>query len=162
VPCAGDIEPNDDNVKSPYPVVSPSCNASSSCTSAEVRTGAATSTDGDGLLADVPVLLVARVRFVAFDAGVRFLGDEGGSPSAAGSAPIPFFNGSLRAGRAVFDLVTSPSLSSLKLRIASLLFAGRVVVDFACAVRVADVATRVVADVIFVRFGRGIVAIDRR
>jgi hypothetical protein len=39
VPCAGDSDPNDENVKSPKPLVSPSCASSSCATSAAERAG---------------------------------------------------------------------------------------------------------------------------
>jgi hypothetical protein len=73
---------------------------------------------------------------------------------------MAFPSGILLAGRVEFDFVTSPSLSSLKLWIASLAFAGLVAVSLAGSLRGAVVATRVVADVILVLFGRGIVAMD--
>lgn len=44
---------------------------------------------GDVCAADfLALLLVARVRFDAFDAGVRFLIDDTGMSSSAGSAPV--------------------------------------------------------------------------
>lgn len=66
-------------------------------------------------------------------------------------------------GRVDLDFVTKPSLSSLKLLIASVILVVFVVERFttlgcfATALGGAAVATRAVADVILVRFGRGIV-----
>lgn len=169
VPWAGDSEPNDDSVRS-KPVVSPSGAASSSTSSEGDCAGAFAVVDGVALLLDDLALVEVRVLFDAFDAGVRFLVEGMGTSSAAGSAPViirsassadsmPFLSGRL-PGRVAVDFVTSPSLSSLKLVIALLAFA--VFVDAAglgSCVRGAVFATRVVADVILVLFGRGIVAV---
>jgi hypothetical protein len=64
VPCAGDSEPSDENVRSPNPLVSPSAATSS---------GAGITREGDFFRAVVLVLLVVRAVRDASDAGVRFL-----------------------------------------------------------------------------------------
>lgn len=152
---------------SPKPLVSPS-----GASSAGSRTGAATSTVGEARLAVVFVLLAVRALFEEFDAGVRFLVEGTGTSSAVGSAPViirsasstvstAFPAGNLLLVRALVAFVTSPSLSSLKLLIGSLTFFGLPLVGFAVTGCGAGFATRVVANVILVLFGRGIVAVDR-
>jgi hypothetical protein len=70
VPCAGDSEPSDENVRSPKPLLSLS-GAGLSCTSsAGVCAGSAVSSEGDACLSDVRVLLIARDLLDEVDAGV--------------------------------------------------------------------------------------------
>jgi hypothetical protein len=160
VPCAGDSEPSDEKVRSPKPLVSPS-GAGSSCVSLP-----------EGPLVDDLALLEVRVAFDTADAGVRSLSDASGPSSAVGSPPVMnssdsptgsgvFCPGIFLLGRVDLDLVTSPSLSSLKLSGASRdCFAGGAADGLGCCLRGAGFATRPGAvdaiGVIFVRFGRGI------
>ena len=137
------------------------------------RAGAEMPTESDVCLADARAPLVVRVLVEVLDAGVRFLVEGIGTSSGIGSAPViirsvsstgsgVFSQAILLLGSTDFVFVTNPSLSSLKLLIVSLAFVGLVVVGFACSLRGATFATRVVVvDVILVRFGRGIVKIDR-
>jgi hypothetical protein len=166
VPCAGDSDPNEDSVRSPNPLLSPSSTISSCTTSTGARAGAGLGIEDEACLADV---LVLRVALVAFDAGVRFLVVLIGTSSAFGSAPViirsasstgsgVFSKGFLLRPRVDFACVTRPSLSSLKLFTVSVTFAG-LVAGFATSLGGAAFATRVVADVILVRLGRGIVAV---
>lgn len=168
VPCAGDSEPSDENVRSPKPLLSSACAESSCAFPLRERVGAGITTEDDACLADV---LVFRVLLGAFDAGVRFLVDLIGISSAAGSAPVMIRSASstgsgvccpglLRLGRVDVALVTKPSLSSLWFVTVSLALVSLVTVDFVGSLRGAVFATRVVVDVILVLFGRGIVAMN--
>jgi hypothetical protein len=115
---------------------------------------------------------VARVRFDAFDAGVRFFTADAGMSSSAGSAPVMvssasswtsgvFSHGIFLLERVVLDFVTRPSLSSLKLLVALLSFLVCAGMGFAgclaagAAFGLVGFATR---DATFERGGRGIVA----
>jgi hypothetical protein len=116
-------------------------------------------------------VLVDLVFSDTFDAGVRFLIDSIGTSSAAGRAPViimsassmgsgVFPNGFLLVVRVAFVIVTRPSLSSLRLFAASTVLTALETAGFAVSLGGATFATRVVVDVIFVRFGRGIFVID--
>jgi len=170
VPCNGDSEPNEENVKSPKPLVSPSWATSSCATSTCERVDVDFATEDNGCLPDN---FVPRVLLDAFDAGVRSLGASAGLPSATGSAPVisrsasttgscVFLKGCLRVERVVLDLTTRPSLLSLEGFAFCFTFEGFVAGGFETSVRGAGFATRVVVDVILVLFGRGIVADDYR
>jgi hypothetical protein len=114
---------------------------------------------------------VARVCFDAFVAGVRFLVNNIGVPSSAGSAPVMvssasswtssvFCGGVFLRERVVRDLVTRPSLSSLKLLADAPTFFVCAGMGFAGCLR-AGVAFGLVGfatrDATFERGGRGIV-----
>jgi hypothetical protein len=75
-----------------------------------------------------------------------------------GSGVFP--NGFLLVVRVAFVIVTRPSLSSLRLFAASTVLTALETAGFAVSLGGATFATRVVVDVIFVRFGRGIFVID--
>jgi hypothetical protein len=116
-------------------------------------------------------VLVDRVSLDAFDAGVRFFVRLTGTSSAAGSAPViimsasstgsgVFPEGFLLVVRVAFVLVIRPSLSSLKLFAASTVLTALEMAGFAVSLGGATFATRVVVDVILVRFGRGIFVVD--
>lgn len=169
VPCNGDSEPNEENVKSPKPLVSPSWATSSCAASTCERVDADFATEDNVCLPDN---LVPRVLFDTFDAGVRSLGASAGLPSATGSAPVISMSASttvscvflkgLRVERVVFDLATRPSLSPLKGFAFCSTFEGFVAAGFETSVRGAGFTTRVAVDVILVLFGRGIFADNYR
>lgn len=172
VPCAGDSEPNDDRVKSPKPLVSPSC-----ATPIGESVDAGFEAEEDICLADV---LVLRTRFDTCDDGVWFSVASIDPAPVAGSTPViiksasstgsgVFCRGMRRWVRVDFDFVTKPSLSSLKLLMASTVLVVIAVARFAVVLGCfattlggAAFATRVVVDVILVRFGRGIVKANGR
>lgn len=171
MPCAGDSEPNDENVMSPKPLDSPS-GAIPSGASTMNPAGADTSSEGDVCRTDVRVVLMLRVLVDAVETGVRFLVDGIGTSSAAGSAPViirsasstvssSFLSGVLLLERVGFDFVTSPSLSSLKLWMLLLALVRLDATGLGSSLRGAGFATRVVVDVILVLFGRGMFATDR-
>ena len=131
--------------------------------------------DGEALLAEVLALPLVPCFFDAFTAGVRFLVNDSGTSSGAGSAPVivssasltssgVFSHGILRLGRVDFDFVTNPSLSSLKVLVVSLAFLVCKVVAFVCCLRGADFgfATRVDDNATLALGGRGIVAHNHR
>jgi hypothetical protein len=173
VPCAGDSEPRDEKVRSPKPLSSSACAASSCASSVGNCASDGIRAEGDACLADV---LVLRALLDVLDAGVRFLVNATGTSSAVGSAPViirsasltgsgVFSHGFLRRDRViVVVLVTKPSLSSLETFNVWLASAGFVAMGFAASLRGAALVTRVVVvavvDVILVLLGRGIVAIN--
>jgi hypothetical protein len=91
VPWAGDSEFNEENVRSPKPLVSPSSGAS--LFAASVGDSVCTwTTDGDVLLADNLALpLVARIVFDAFGAGVRILEAVVGDSASVHRQPLATF-----------------------------------------------------------------------
>lgn len=167
VPWAGDSEFREEKVRSPNPLVSPSstCPGERACV-------------GDVLAADRRALpLVVRASVAALGAGVRGFVAVVGASDSNGRAPVISKSGSLttsgdfcagapRFARVALVLVTSPSLSSLKVCSTAAAFLVCFVVGFVVAAGAAlldalGFVTRVVVvsfDCIFVRAGRGIVA----
>lgn len=166
VPCAGESEPREENVKSPKPVLS-SAIETSFCAPAMGERVCAAVTAGDDVFADdvLALPLAVRALFDVAETGVCSLFNAMDASSLAGRAPV-IVNSASSIGfcvldvclfeRVAFDLVTNPSLSSLTVPTVALAFLICLVVVFAGCLGL-GFATRDVDDATLDLGGRGIV-----